>query len=467
MKKLLLSVIVLMITGTTSAFSQVKIYNDQRDELSGIVWRLAGAEEFNKNISDKKYAKDIKTYFAKFTKHPIMDFIRSMREEPLYVGYDAVSGAADVLKIENGEVKISSVEDVVKLTTQDTRWTIDNMNRYAVLLNDFYGKSKFEQFYTAHQPVYQRYIDSLKVVVDGIDTQWFESFYGIPLKDFEVTSCPSYDVSNFGSISDFEITIGGWFRLDVEQKYNNGLKNVILHELNHVFSYKIIEPYLEQMRPAAEKIFPYVEEQVTKLGHGEALTVVQESLNELFTIMYSKETKNPQLIYRIFGAYHQGYLWTDKAIKYMDTFYANRDIYPSIADFMPKLVEFINLVPNDIDELAKNYKNAPKIVSSFPAHCSAVSDTLKEVRFRFSHPMLVGMCHNNVIPSVLSFQKPYNKNDKEDGFYWADDYTLVYPVTVALKKGKQYGTQIGKGVLRRKDTGVTVQKTYDLIFTVE
>lgn len=473
MKKFLLSVIVLMITGTTSAFSQVKIYNDQRDELSGIVWRLAGAEEFNQKLY-ASYQKDIETYFAKFTKHPLMDFIRSMREDPFLVAYNAVSGATDVFKIENGIVQIGSAEVVSQYTSIDKRWTVDNMNRYVSLLNDFYRKSKFERFYETHQPLYQRYVDSLKVVIDGIDTKWFETFYGIPLKDFDVVSCLSYGGGNYGGeynlagVQYRKITIGGGYDIDIAG-VSGAYKGIIMHELNHMFSTKIIQPYKDQLMPSAQKIFPYVEQQVTKLGHGEAFTVVLESLNELFALMHSKDVRGVILRHEIMAAYRQGFPWIERAIRYMDNFYANRDIYSSIADFMPQLVGFINLTADNMDAIMEDSKRTPRVVATFPAYGSVVDTTLKEVRIQFSHPMSAGISHDGVLEreDVLSFRKPFDENDDGIDFYWADDYTIVYPVTTVLEKGKQYGIQIHQGVLCRKNTGVAVDQPYTLIFQVE
>lgn len=73
MKKTVLILMAFMI----SAFCEAKwrVYVDERQELSAIVWRLAGCEEYSGRIIPG-YATEIEQSFGKFKNHPVMEFIR-------------------------------------------------------------------------------------------------------------------------------------------------------------------------------------------------------------------------------------------------------------------------------------------------------------------------------------------------------------------------------------------------------
>jgi hypothetical protein len=96
----------------THISAQIKSRVDERFELTGIVFRLAGAREYVNN-DVKLYANDIDTYFEKFKNHALIKNIEKIREE-YGIGYACVSGLAVVLEIKNSKIQLIKDADIHK-----------------------------------------------------------------------------------------------------------------------------------------------------------------------------------------------------------------------------------------------------------------------------------------------------------------------------------------------------------------
>ena len=201
---------------TAAATSKVTAFVDEKQELSATVWILAGCEEYDRGVYPPYY-RDIQRYFRKFKSHPVMDFIRQMRDAPdsvYVVSYYSVPCAAELLYIEDGHVKVKEGIDIAEyLRTQDPRWTEENFLKYAALLDDFYVKSDYHRFFEKHSKLYRKYADSLQAGMRRlIDPDWFQDVYGSPLPDVSVCVSPAYAWNNYGSIDTLTQRLLGYDR---------------------------------------------------------------------------------------------------------------------------------------------------------------------------------------------------------------------------------------------------------------
>lgn len=125
----------------------------------------------------------------------------------------------------------------------------------------------------------------------------------------------------------------------------------------------------------------------------------------------------------------------------MDEFYADRERYPHIGDFMPRLVEFLDETADNIDQVMKEYADQkPYIAEVTPAVGSTVmADALpSEVVVRFSEPISMNGYGMNWIQCHGIEHIPI-----EGSLRWQDEYTLVIPLdTAALEPGKTYGANL-------------------------
>lgn len=245
MKKLFF-VVFLFPLGIEISFAQLSPAKvDERFELTSIVSRLAGAEEYMQ-CQVPSYAKDIDSCFAPYASHPLLAYFQEIRNQR-GVSYNAISSMANALEIRNGKIHLKAeydlrhMADTSEVKSIDYRWTKENLNRYLVLLNDFYKKSNFREFYDAHRPVYAMAEERMDMLLKLFDTQWFEMFYGKPFGSPQVYislcngrsnySLPSY--TNSGN-EGFGILIG----CSADQEGKPSFKSMpafctILHELAH------------------------------------------------------------------------------------------------------------------------------------------------------------------------------------------------------------------------------------------
>ncbi|MEG2612510.1 MAG: DUF4932 domain-containing protein, partial [Alistipes sp.] len=58
----------------------------------------------------------------------------------------------------------------------------------------------------------------------------------------------------------------------------------------------------------------------------------------------------------------------EKSVDFMNGFYENRDLYPTVKDYMPQLAIFINEIADDFDQVIADFDNRnPRIVETSPS----------------------------------------------------------------------------------------------------
>lgn len=483
MNRLIYTVIALLVA--TVAQPQSVVCVDERLELSAIVWRLAGAEEYNTYIYPP-YGKDIENYFAPYKKHPVMQFIREMRNAPdsvRVVSYNSVPVAAAITTLDRGHIRLNPDVDPVKyLARNDPRWTAENLKRYVKLLDDFYRRSSFDRFFGEHADLYAAYRTDMEEALPMEETaEWFTSMYGEAFPPSTVYVSPAFGSNNFSlspailsylGRSGIGSIVGVTYdprRLDAKAPVH-----ILIHEISHSFTTPLFRPYQDRFIAAGQKIYAHLPRRLTAAGYGAPEPVVGEFLNELLTMMYMRDVLRDDLAENIVFCESKGFIWTGQAVRYMDNFYNNRHLFPTIREFMPQLAGFMATIADQIETIKEEYNRPPRVVYTFPACGSEVPSGLEEVVVRFSHPMSTGITASMQPRSegIRSIQPDWDDDpanvvaQEETTEYWADDYTLVYKIGVPLEKGKNYGITVPANPIR-KDNGVPLADNYEITFTIQ
>ena len=488
-KRLISSIILgLMCLSHPAWASDLTAYIDEKQELSATVWILAGCEEYDRGVYPPYY-RDIQRYFRKFKSHPVMDFIRQMRNAPdsvEVVAYYSVPCAAELLYIKDGHVKIKEGIDIAEyFRTQDPRWTEENFLKYAALLDDFYVVSDYHRFFEKHSKLYREYADSLQAGMRRlIDPDWFQDVYDRPLPDVAVCVSPAYAWNNYASTDTLTQRLLGYDRtgyypiigVSTKPEYASDMSsigNIIIHEISHSFTNPLLEKYDEMLLEAGEAIYPYMEQEFIWAAYG-ASAVSGEFFNSLMTNMYLKD-KYPSALDRSIGLdQNHGFVWMEEAVDFMDRFTENRDRYPTIDDFMPEFVEYMRSVAGRMDSIA----GRPSIKEIIPAVGSTVSPDLGEIRVILSEPVNTGIYGFREFPEYESVfpntQAEYNRQVRKIGrngemLYYENDTTFVIKIGVQLESGKEYGIKLRKvGFVRADNQYVRMgYDTIDIWFKVE
>ena len=303
---------------------------------------LAGAPEYNQ-CGVRSYKQDIQNQFEKYKSDNSIKYMRELNQAH-GIGYNAITNVADLLQIKNGIISLQPQYDMSDVFERDSRWNESLLTEFITMLNRFYDKSNFQKFYKNHQKLYKVAEERMDTLLARANTDWFENFFGRSLDGFspEVYISLVNGASNY-AMGNNSVLIGVFDDAEgLPNPTNYNTLPVLIHEWGHHFTNQIVFEYWTQMRDAAELIYPYVESAMNQAGYAGAETMTIEWLNNLFTIMYYRET-TPEMVPMTTALIMQkGFIWIDRSVCFMDNFYTYRDRYPNIKDFMPQLIAFFN-----------------------------------------------------------------------------------------------------------------------------
>ena len=457
-----------VIPTTLRSTSQLRSQVDERMELIGIVWRLAGAEEFVNN-QVVHYAADIDSHFAPHKNHPLIQFARKIRERD-FVAFNAIAFTFSFIEIESGIVRLSPYACIDCLAETDPRWTTESFLTYIELLNQFYQDTDFRIFFNRHKELFAETERRFDEFLSNIHTEWFYNFFGQPLESPLVIISLTNGVHNYGgtdlcvkNLPQGKIIIGS-SQADADgiPVFNNPSNNpwlfyTVIHELCHIFVNPIVDKYEHKMQEAGDIIYPFVAETLMRFAIGCAQTMIVEGINNLAVNMYFREHPIAWKPHFVQMNERRGFIGMRRAMRFMENFYANRHIYPHFKDFMPQIVAFINSLADNIEQVLSEYHNSyPYVVNVFPALNSTVSAGITEIRVDFSHPMW------DVIGTRLIEDAAITVPNVDFPFWSEDGRTLIFRV-INLERGQRYGFMLPARVLQSEET-FPMRENFEFIF---
>ena len=333
---------IMLLCAINNISAQVKSQVKESFELTSIAFRLAGAEEYINNTIPG-YTADIDNYFSKYREHKLISYIKKIREEQ-GIAYDAVPAATGCIEIKRGKVIIDPQCDASKISMIDSRWTEESFRTFVRLLNDFYRQTKFKDFYTLHRGLYDIAETRLNTILVDLNAEWFKSMFGEgPENTIVVASlCNGPGNYAFNGITKGEkrgIVIGCSTDKEGNPAYSRFLITVIVHELLHHYTNPCLAQYWSQIDSASQIIYPHVKEKMAKLAYGSTNSTMIEWFNNLLTIMYFKDNPNRGFTATHLTAWrqHEGFIWMERSMTFMEHFRNHRNLYSTIKDFMPEI----------------------------------------------------------------------------------------------------------------------------------
>lgn len=444
MKKLTLLSILLLST-IQIVFAQLKSEVNECFELTSIVFRLADAEEYvNNQLSD--YTNQIDGYFAKYKNHKLIPYIKGMREKQ-EIGYDAVSTAASFLEIKNGKVTIRSDVKTSRIIEIDKRWTEQSFKTFVSLLNDFYQKTKFKNFFAQHTNLYKLAKERMDEQLKNFNIDWFKSIFGEEILSPMVVVSPNNGSNNYA----FQIpapnkingmVIGCGVDRNGQPAFSPGVMHLIAHEFLHNYTNKRISNYWNMIDSTSQIIYSYVKDEMRKNAYDGAQTTMYEWFTNLIAIMYLQE--NPvedfHLGYTVNNYQTRGFIWMDRSITFMEHFRNNRNLFASIDDYMPQIIGFINNTATNFDQVLHEFNNRhPYVIDVFPAPGTVINSDIDTITIHFSEPMhgahgMKPIEDKNILPIRWSTMP-----------FWKDKNHLIFLIPLdksKLEKGKTYGFKL-------------------------
>ena len=362
---------------------------DKRVELLGIVARLAEYPEYCRN-DNASYIADIRAHFDRYKTHPLIELMRRLKKENS-IGYDAVVRMA----LHLGQPP--DLKPIVPFTNRipEERWSKENAEKFVDLLRQFYAETRCGDFFDSQHTRYEHAEKAYNKQLRHIDLKWFPAYYGINSEDtFHLivglgngSNCYGLSIDRPDRTRDIFSIMGAWmFDADGNPVFTPEMLPTVVHEFGHSFANAHIRRHENDLGEAAGRIFGQVSEAMKWQAYANSTIMLSESLVRVSVIRYLLNHGDTTAATRqVKQDIAQGFLWMSKLSRLLTTYEKQRNAYPTMESFMPRIVEFFNNTADQIDRW-------PRFVSieEFENGDNQVDPDLKTLTIRFDRPMSGG-----------------------------------------------------------------------------
>ena len=436
---------------------------DKRIELLSIVFRLAGSQEYSSK-QFKLYTDRIEQHFEQHKDHELIQFTKSIIKERS-LGYDAVASMSIYL-----DEHLNLLKGVRPLMEASNRWKKDDIEKFVLLLQRFYKDVDFDKFFNDNAELYAEAIRRFSPIYKQIDLKWYHDFYGKdPTETFSIILGVGNGGNNYGPSLDYinndrkVYAIMGLWSVDNEGMpvfTVNQYFPILIHEFCHSFANYLIEKNNDAFRESGEKIFQVVKSKMERQAYPSWETMLKEALVRASVIKYLKDHDFEKLnIDYLINMEKQdnGFIWIEELVNELESYDKQRDKYPTLDSYMPKIVEAYDSWVNKIQQVENN---RPKVVSivEFTNGSTAVSFDIKTITINFNMPL-----------SGQGYSVNYGKRG-QDAFpklekinYANNNKSVIMEVT--LEKNKEYQfLLVGKNFKSVEGIGI---EDYEVNFKTE
>ena len=420
---------------TSSVLGQAyRVGVDPRVELMSIVFRLAGNSEYTQGRVPS-YLDAIDRHFGPYRDHKAIQIARDLAKTG--VGFGVPMNLAVRLK------DVESLSERVPFDRADSglnsEWQGVKARAFVDALRSFVTDTRFNEFLKSQQPIYDVTDNRLRKFVEtNLDLTWYTRFFGArsPVRFIIVPGLvnggPSYGASVVAEDGVMEMyAIPGVVEVDAEglPRFSSGdFLQTTVHEFIHSYSNPLVDRYGAQLAKAGEQLNEPLREAMGRQGYRTGKTLLYESMVRAVTIRYIFDHAGPEAARRAEEAERtRSFLWIGGLCDLLAAYEKNREAYPALESFMPKVVQFFNDEAPRIGELKSSYEESRlKVVSmSITNHSQDVDPGVAEIVIRFNHP-------------VQQVRNPQSVRDPRFGPGRFDKTGTVLSIPVALEPDCQY-----------------------------
>ena len=364
---------------------------DKRIELLSIVFRLAEQQEYSYK-QFKLYTDRIEQHFEQHKNHELIQFTKSIINER-ELGYDAVARMSINLN-EN----LNLLTDIRPLTEADSRWDNENIEKFILLLHRFCKDVEFDKFFNDNAELYAETIRRFSSIYEQVDLNWYHIFFKKnPTETFSIIIGVGNGGSNYGLSLDYinsdkkNYAIMGIWSVDSDGMpvcIINQYFPVLIHEFCHSFVNYLIEKNNDALRKSGEKIFQVIKNKMERQAYLSWETMSKEALVRASVIKYLKDHnfEKSNIDSLINMEKNNGFVWIEELVNELESYDNQRDKYPTLESYMPKIVEAYDTWADKIQQMEDK---RPKVVSinEFTNGSTTVSSDIKTITINFNMPL--------------------------------------------------------------------------------
>jgi len=433
--RITVALVVLFLCPTSSVLAQAyRIGVDPRVELMSIIFRLAGNNEYTQGRVPS-YLDAIDRHFGPYRDHKAIQIARELVETD-GVSFDAPMNLAVRLK------DVESLSERAPFDRADAgldgRWHGVKARVFLDALRSFVTDTRFNEFLKSQQALYDVTDSRLRKFVEtNLDLPWYTRFFGArsPVRFIIVPGLvnggPSYGASVVAEDGVQEMyAIPGVVEVDAEglPSFSGSFLDTMVHEFVHSYANPLVDKYYAQLARAGDQLNDPLRDAMRRQGYGDGRTLLYESMVRAATIRYIFEHAGPEAARRAEESERvRSFLWMGELCDLLATYEKNREAYPTLDSFMPKVVLFFNDEAPRIGELQRLYEESrPKVVSmSIANHAQDVDPAVTEIVIRFNRP-------------VRQVGNPQKTRDPRFGPARFDKTGTVLRIPVTLEPDRQY-----------------------------
>ena len=371
---------------------RIEVGVDARVELLSIVFRIAGAEEYQRGRVPA-YSADVDSYFGPFAEHRAVRRVVELRQR-YRISHDAV------VKLAVHVDDATTLSESVSLTdtgTLGSRWQPEIARAFLEDLRVFANDTDFARFIDQHQELYRTTEARLEKQIESDQLAWLDEYFGEASRSLQIipgmlTGRASYGATVVRDSGKDRYAIVGVETVDGSgvPEFDGAVVEAIVHELCHSYLRPILEDYSDDLRDAGVALYLSERSKMESQAYRSGSTVMNETLTRACTHRYLKakvgaEAVEGDLIYNR----SRGFVWIADVSRLLEIYEANRVQYSTFADFAPELTKFFANYTSDLPDSAdKEQAGRPHVVKVVPANgATDVDPALEAIEVTFDRPM--------------------------------------------------------------------------------
>lgn len=464
MKKVAVLTLFVIISSFISAQNTVlNAKVDERCELLSTVFRMADADEYVTN-ENPVYVDALNKYFEPYKKHELIDYCKTYREN-FGIGYDAPMNLAVHLQIIDRQ--ISLIPDV-KETSLDSRWNKEYLPRFIELLNDFYTKTKFHDFFVSQSDLIGKVEQTATEYFRKIDMEWYKKFYGkVPDGNFSLIISLSNGNNNYGPKVEYlnnkqdiySIITCNFDSLNNPYFDDRWALVLIIHEFNHSFCNPLIFDNYDKMKKKADEFYNIKQDVLKSQAYGNSHTMLCEILVRACVIKYMADHYPINLKEYFIREKINGFIWIEELYHSLLVYEQHRVQYPTLESYMTEIVKTQNkLSPEKM--VKKQEKNMPLMsIENIRNNQQDVdAKTTTQIIVKFSKKM-----------NTRANGSTYGKKGKEyfpeiTDAKWNEETKTEWILEVKLEPNKEYSIAFPSQWFYSEEDGANAKNTVYLDF---
>lgn len=320
----------------------IRVITDPRIELMNVVQLMTGYWPMCR--FDIEYMNEAYEQFGPYWEHPVlrqyamMWFMHGFSQE---IPHALMLHLSDPPEL---QIKTSIPKYIIDKAGGDKK-----LNDFLELLRDFAKKTRFMDFYDSHREFYRKHITIVsEFISDKEYIQRLEDFFGPNRYSYSIILSPLVYEDGYGInvSSQLYSIIGPSDGIEKQPIFDN--PQALSKQIYHDFSQSFINPLSSRNRESIlrqSKLFqPIWREMMNQGYHSWEPSFNEHLIRSAMIWIYQEENGLEEAIKYLNDTYMRGFIYTDFLYDLMLEYSQNRDLYPTYADYYPRILEAMSYI---------------------------------------------------------------------------------------------------------------------------